>query len=178
MHRKKGCRRPTLTTGEKLTIIHAAIVLQLPWKEITKEHRVSMATVGMLVGKAKKNPKFISEIHNKRDAWIAKENAIRNVVDQMIQEDVFVDNCRAVIARVSEQDGPQCTEREVRLVMKAMGMTYRKVKHIPIGANSNRNLILRQRFVMAALAKDNKQRVYLNVDETWIGMSDFRRMKW
>ena len=28
------------------------------------------------------------------------------------------------------------------------------------------------------LDKDHKQRVYLNIDETWLGMSDFRRMKW
>ena len=96
----------------------------------------------------------------------------------MIKDDAFVDSCQAVIIKSAEQDGPKCTEREVRLVMKAMGMTYRKVKHIPIGANSNRNLILRQRFVMAALAKDHKHRVYLNVDETWLGMCDFRRMKW
>ena len=80
MHRKKGCRRPTLTVDEKLKIVHAAIVKQLLWKEIAKEHRVSVATVGMLVGKAKKNPRFIAEIHDKQDAWIAKEKVIRNVI--------------------------------------------------------------------------------------------------
>ena len=31
---------------------------------------------------------------------------------------------------------------------------------------------------MAVLKKDHKSRVYLNIDETWLGMSDFRRMKW
>ena len=31
---------------------------------------------------------------------------------------------------------------------------------------------------MAILDKDHKARVYLNIDETWLGMSDFRRMKW
>ena len=62
--------------------------------------------------------------------------------------------------------------------MKAKGMTYRKVKHVPIGANSNRSMILRQRWTMACLAKDHKERVWLNIDETWLGMCDFRRMKW
>ena len=33
--RKKGSRRPMLTTKEKLDIVHAAIVQQLPWKEIS-----------------------------------------------------------------------------------------------------------------------------------------------
>ena len=31
---------------------------------------------------------------------------------------------------------------------------------------------------MACLAKDHKERVWLNIDETWLGMCDFRRMKW
>ena len=62
--------------------------------------------------------------------------------------------------------------------MTAKGMRYRKVKHIPLGTNTDRNLILRQRYVMAVLKKDHKSRVYLNIDETWLGMSDFRRMKW
>ena len=31
---------------------------------------------------------------------------------------------------------------------------------------------------MAVLDKDYKNKIYLNIDETWLGMSDFRRMKW
>ena len=137
-----------------------------------------MATVGMLVGKAKRNPKFISEIHAKQNTWAAKEAVIMKAVEQLIKEDAFVDSCQAVVTRTLELGVPDCTEREAMKVMKAVGMRYRKVKHVPINANSNRNLILRQRWVMAVLKKDHKSRVYLNVDESWLGMSDFRRMKW
>ena len=70
------------------------------------------------------------------------------------------------------------TDLEVRRVMLAKGMRYRKVVHIPLKANSDRNLVLRQRWAMAVLEKDHKHRVFLNLDETWLGMSDFRRMKW
>ena len=31
---------------------------------------------------------------------------------------------------------------------------------------------------MAVLEKDHKSKIYLNIDETWLGMSDFRRRKW
>ena len=46
-------------------------------------------------------------------------------------------------------------------------------------ANSARNLVLRQQFALAML--DNLRGKYttvINVDETWLGMTDFRRMKW
>ena len=36
MNRRKGRRRKMLTTAEKLAVVHAALVEQLPWKEITK----------------------------------------------------------------------------------------------------------------------------------------------
>ena len=55
MHRRKGRRRPMLTTGEKLSIIYAAIVDQLPWKAVAKEHRISISTLSALVRKSKKN---------------------------------------------------------------------------------------------------------------------------
>ena len=47
--RRKGRKRPVLTTSEKIDIVHQAIVEKLPFKEIAKEHRVSIGTVSQLV---------------------------------------------------------------------------------------------------------------------------------
>ena len=38
-----------------------------------------------------------------------------------------------------------------------------------------KNLILRQQFAKAFMELDLKKKVIINVDETWLGMSDFRR---
>ena len=65
--RKKGIRRPKLSVGEKLDILHKVIVEMLPWWDISKEYRDSFATIGMLVGKVKKKPKFLEEIHLKQN---------------------------------------------------------------------------------------------------------------
>jgi hypothetical protein len=62
--------------------------------------------------------------------------------------------------------------------MKDLGMSFRKVKHIANTANSTTSKILRQQWALAFLKSDKENRVYLNLDETWLGMSDFRRMKW
>ena len=59
-----------------------------------------------------------------------------------------------------------------------MGLRYRKVKHIANTANSTTGKILRQQWAIRFLDKYHKDRVYLNLDETFLGMSDFRRMKW
>ena len=178
MHRKKGSRRQVLTTTEKLAIIHSAVVEQLPWKIISKEHRVSLPTISILVSKSKKNPKFLEEIHSKENEWNSKIASIDAVLDELIEKDSFIDSAQAVIEKLASTSNQKFKDYEVIKVMKNRGMSFRKVKHIPIGANSPRNLILRQRWLMALLDKDHKNRTYVNVDETWLGMSDFRRMKW
>jgi len=57
-------------------------------------------------------------------------------------------------------------------------MRYRKVRPIAITANSRQNLIMRQQFALAFMKIDLSKKIILNVDETWLGMSDFRQTKW
>ena len=58
------------------------------------------------------------------------------------------------------------------------GMSYKKVTSISIHANSPKNLVCRQQFVLKFLEALLADKTILNVDETWLGMSDFRRRKW
>ena len=59
-----------------------------------------------------------------------------------------------------------------------LGMSYRKVVGVSLHTNSEKNMVLRQRFAMEFIKVLQEGKVVLNVDETWLGMSDFRRMKW
>ena len=62
--------------------------------------------------------------------------------------------------------------------MKDQGLRFRKVSHIANTANSTISKIIRQKWALAFIQSDKTDRVYLNLDETWLGMSDFWRMKW
>ena len=61
---------------------------------------------------------------------------------------------------------------------KDLKMKFKKIIPLALTANSHRNMILRQRFALAFLEIDLKTKVVWNIDETWAGMSDFRRRKW
>ncbi len=69
---------------------------------------------------------------------------------------------------------------DVKRVMKQeLGMKYKKIAPIAWKANSPKNLILRQQFALSLLtALRSKYTTVINVDETWLGMTDFRKMKW
>ena len=69
-------------------------------------------------------------------------------------------------------------ETEVRKIMKDKGMSFKKVNQIALSANSQRSLVLRQKWALKLLAQGPSKKVLLNLDETWLGMSDWRRRKW
>ncbi len=57
-------------------------------------------------------------------------------------------------------------------------MSYRKILPISIHGNSIKNLVLRQQFALKFLELMQAKKVIINIDETWLGMTDFRRRKW
>ena len=57
-------------------------------------------------------------------------------------------------------------------------MSYRKISRVALHTNSVKNLILRQKYAMKLLKVVDQGKVLLALDETWISMSDYRRMKW
>ena len=44
--------------------------------------------------------------------------------------------------------------------------------------NSDKCLVLRQRWAMSFLSLDWRNKNVINIDETWLGMTDFRKMHW
>ena len=71
------------------------------------------------------------------------------------------------------------TALDVRKVLNnSEGIRYRKVKWVPAKGNSPQSLVLRQKFAQYLLAQLHTGKRILNVDESWLGVSDFRRMAW
>jgi hypothetical protein len=62
--------------------------------------------------------------------------------------------------------------------MQNQRLIYRKVKHISVQSNSERCLVLRQRWAMSFLELDHRHKNVINVDETWLGTADMRKYYW
>ena len=148
--RKRGNRRPMLTSAEKVDIVHQIVVQHKMVRDVAKVHRISTVHANWLVTIAKKKPKFIDEIFYKENVSAQKRAHIEKVVKDMVKDNEFIDSCKAVLKKVksdlkpsAEASGMSISEAETRLVMRDMGMKYRKVKHIAMSANSQRSLVLR-----------------------------------
>ena len=57
-------------------------------------------------------------------------------------------------------------------------MSFKKITRISVHANSTKNLILRQQFAVEFIKLLVAGKTILNLDESWLGMTDFMRMKW
>ena len=59
-----------------------------------------------------------------------------------------------------------------------LNMTYRKITRVPQHANSEENLVKRQQCAVEYLRLWKTKTRLINIDESWLGMTDFRRRKW
>jgi transposase len=64
------------------------------------------------------------------------------------------------------------------MLTRDFGMSFRKVKALSLHANSERSLVLRQQFALLFLEHLHAKPRVINIDETWLGMTDYRGTKW
>ncbi len=176
-HRSK--RRGPLTISERIDIAHRVLVGYEMHADLAREYRVSSGVIAQLIFKAKRHKGFLKELLMKRDEKQRRKEQIAGFVEGLNAERVVIDNAAQIVTDVGAQLGIETTEWEARSVMREeLGMRFRKIKTVALHSNSERNLVLRQRWALEFLAQARKKKIFLNVDETWLGMSDFRRMKW
>ena len=97
----------------------------------------------------------------------------------MNEFNVFIDSAQSVKKCLLDTMEVDASEHEIRNVMRHdLNMRYRKVLPVSIHGNSEKNLVLRQQFARNMINLLKAGKTLLNVDETWLGMTDFRRMKW
>ena len=74
---RRGLRKP-LSTSEKISIVHKALVLKEMQGEIAQEYGIKLYTVSRLVNKARKHPQFLQELLTMRErAETVKDKIIR-----------------------------------------------------------------------------------------------------
>jgi transposase len=166
--RRKGCKRGQLTLQEKFEIMHQVISEKELMKDVAKEYRTTVKTVSTLVAKGRRNPAVLTEMYQARDAKAARDQLIEEFISRLNEQDHFIDSVHSVAAGLLAELDLVVKEYDVRRIMRAMGMRYRKVVHVPLKANSELNLVLRQQWALLYLEVMQHAKVVLSIDETWV----------
>ena len=78
--RKRRRKGHNLKLDEKLDIVHKAMILNEMHGDLAKEYRVTQPCISSLVSRARKNPKFINELLERRDMKAARNKRITEAV--------------------------------------------------------------------------------------------------
>ena len=65
-----------------------------------------------------------------------------------------------------------------QMIRKDLRMGYRRAATVPVQANSERCLVLRQQYVLKMLPLLESGRRIINVDESWLNQTRFTRRLW
>ena len=126
-----------------------------------------------------KDRDFINDRLRAEDAKTVRQQLIMEQVDSMVKDHTFVDSVAMVKEKLEEATSHTWKSWEIKHVLRdELHMRYKKIKHVSVHANSQKNLVLRQQFALELIKHIHAGKTILNVDESWLGMSDFRRMKW
>ena len=97
----------------------------------------------------------------------------------MNADNFYIDSAKKVLKNVLEEYKLKVSIPQIQNLMKQdLGMRYKKIKKISLHGNSSNNLILRQRFGIKLLSLTQKKTIFINMDESILDISDYRRMKW
>ena len=142
--RKKGRRRSVLSVDEKICIVHKVLISFEHQREVAKEYRISPNSVAQIVHKAKKKPKFIRELWNRKAEKEEKVEAAINCIGELISDRVKLDSAGTVMDKLHEKTDKEYKVHQVRSILgKQMGMSYKKLSSVSLHTNSPKNLILR-----------------------------------
>ena len=86
-----------------------------------------------------------------------------------------IDSVKKLQHDLKEEKGMEVKYREMASIMKKdLNMSFRKIQAVSVRTNSEKNLVLRQQFAVNLIQVLKSGKRVLNVDQTWLGMSDFR----
>ena len=83
--RKKGTNRPKLTLHQKIEIVWKVLTQFYSNKEVAKEFRITPGYASLLVSKARKNSKFLVELHTEEFEKEMKERRCIDPIQRLVE---------------------------------------------------------------------------------------------
>ena len=96
-----------------MEIFEQCIMNKVKHKEVAKQHRITVSRVGMLLGKIKRNPKLLLELHSKILDRTQQQVYVENVINNLNDQDYFIDSVDQVIKIIKDQTGADVKYRVV-----------------------------------------------------------------
>ena len=85
-------RNATLSLNDRIGIVHDVLVLKHPIKFVAKKYLKTNGYISNLVKKARDNRNLLREMMNQRDEETNKQEIVKEVIEEMLEKDTFIEN--------------------------------------------------------------------------------------
>ena len=111
----------------------------------------------------------------------AKERNERlcKITEDLLENNKPIRNIRIIQYPYENEAGEEVSPYHIKQTLKKeMDLKYGKIKKLAKQANSTRNLYMRQQFGIKMLDLLAEGKRILNIDETWLGQTNYQRQVW
>ena len=109
----------------------------------------------------------------------AKKDLIAKAVHTIQERDGAVKSAGQVADEANQALDLDFEPWDVRKVLREeLHMSYRKLEQLHPGTNSDLNKVIRKQWAIEYMRLLKARRTIINIDETWLNMTEFRRHAW
>ena len=151
----------------------------LTQREVAKQYKVKEKLVCTLVNEAKRMPERQDQLKQKEKEQMKIKKTIEIVAEKFLERSIPIKKASMVQSECQQLHGLEVPIEKVRRHLKEeLGLGYRMARKVPLQANSERCLVLRQRFALVMLDLLLEGKRVMNVDESWLNETTFTRKIW
>ena len=89
-----------LTLDDKINIVHDVLVIKRPLHEVAKKYHRSSGYLCNFLKKFRKKRSLLREMMDQRDQLVIKEEVVQEVIQELLDEDTFIENTQQVVEEV------------------------------------------------------------------------------
>ena len=159
--------------------MHRVLIGKESQTDLAKEYRVSLQLIHTLISTLKKKKEFIGDMIDEAEKRELLRHEFSEFVDDWYLSGREIVNAERIVNEFRKETLKTIKVEDAKMVMRDfLEMGYSKINKVPMTANSEVNLILRQRAAIEFLHLYQKRTRMIVIDETWIGETNFRRRLW
>ena len=133
-----------MTVADKVNIVHKVIIQGHPNKDVAREYRVTASYVSTLVQKARKKPKFLSEMVQEQLDEDANRENIRESIKAFKETCDYVDTVKEIREHIKKKHQLETKPSVVKSILRNdLRMRYKRIVPLSWQGNSTKNIILR-----------------------------------
>jgi hypothetical protein len=165
--------------GEKIAMLRQVTVECRSVKEVAGDHQLKPCVLSQLLCRAKKDKNYMPMMLEKQEEHVHHRKLVIEAVISLCADDDQIASVRQVRDHIQKEHEVVLSESLIASVLKEdLRMRYSRIREQALHVNSPLNVHKRQGWAQTFLRHDIQNKVILNVDESWLDKTDYRRRSW